>query len=45
MFDEQGLAFLGLDHRGSHVAVGEVVDAHHLLGHFLAVVGGRAHRD
>ena len=43
MLDEQGLAFLRLDHGGGHVAVGEVVHTHQLLGNLLAVVGGRAH--
>ena len=45
MFDEESLAFLGLDHRGGHVTVGEVVHIHHFLGDLLAVIGRRAHRD
>ena len=45
MFNQESLAFLGLDHRGGHVAVGEVIDAHQFLGDFLAIVGRRAHTD
>ena len=45
MLDEQGLAFLGLDHRGGHVAVGEVFGAHHFLGDLFAFVRRRTHRN
>ena len=45
MLNEESLAFLGLDHRGGHVAVGEVIDTHQFFGDFLAIVGRRAHAD
>ena len=45
MLDEQGLALFSLNHRGGHVAVGEIVLVHHFFGDFLAVVGRRAHAD
>ena len=43
MLDEQGFTQFGLNHCGRHVAIGKVVGAHHLLGDFLAIVGGRTH--
>ena len=45
MLNKHGLTLLGLNHRGGHVAISEVVHIHHFLGDFLAVVGGCTHAD
>ncbi len=45
VFDQDGLAFVSLNHGGGHVAIGKIIHAHDFLGNFLAFVGWRTHRN